>query len=154
MAATSGIKRIVVGIDGSEHGEAALRWAIRLAKALGSRITAVYALYMPVYFPEPYAIPVQFDDKWRNELKAEFEDKWCRPLKASGLRYRTVMEDGRPASVLDQVAGRENADLIVVGRRGRSGAAELLLGSVSHELATHSRRPVLLIEPARNRGQA
>lgn len=147
MASSSGIKRIVVGVDGSEHGEEALRWAIRMAKGMGSRITAVYAVYVPIYFPEPYGIPVQFDEKWRSEMKDEFETKWCKRLRASGLAYRTVMRDGRPASVIAEVADQEKADIIIVGRRGRGGVAELVLGSVSHELAVHSTRPLLLIEP-------
>jgi nucleotide-binding universal stress UspA family protein len=154
MAARSGIKRIVVGVDGSDHAEAALKWAIRMARGMGSQVTAVYAVYVPMYFPEPYGVPVQFDEQWREEIKADFENKWCRPLKASGLRYHTVMRDGRPASVIEDVADEENADIIVVARRGRSGVAELLLGSVSHELATHSKRPVLLIELARQPRQA
>lgn len=149
MAARKAIKRLVVGVDGSQHAGEALAWAIRMAKGMGSQVTAVYAVYVPMYFPEPYGVPVQFDEQWRREIKAEFESKWCRPLKASGLRYRTVMEDGRPASVIERVADREDADVIVVGRRGRSGVAELVLGSVSHELASHSHRPVLLVEPAR-----
>jgi nucleotide-binding universal stress UspA family protein len=147
MASRAGIKRIVVGVDGSNHSAAALKWAIRMAQGMGSQITAVYAVYVPVYFPEPYGTPVLFDAQWRTEMKAEFEDKWCKPLKASGLRYRTVMRDGRPASVIAEVADQDGADLIVVGRRGRGAAAELLLGSVSHELAVHSKRPLLLIEP-------
>lgn len=142
-----GIKRIVVGVDGSSQGAAALKWAIRMATGMGAQITAVYGINTPTYFAEPYGVPVQFDESWRAEIKAEFESKWCKPLKDSGLRYRAVMEDGRPSSVIAAVADRENADIIVVGRRGRGGVAELLLGSVSHELVLHSTRPVLLISP-------
>lgn len=141
------IKRIVVGVDGSDQAAAALKWAIRMAKGMGSQITAVYGISVPTYFTAPYGIPVQFDESWRTEMRAEFESKWCKSLKVSGIRYRTVMEDGRPASVIGAVADRENADIIVVGRRGRSGVTELLLGSVSHELVIHSTRPVLLISP-------
>ncbi|MEO6798284.1 MAG: universal stress protein [Candidatus Dormibacter sp.] len=147
MTSKAGIKRIVVGVDGSTNSYSALKWAIRMAKALGSQITAVYAVNIPVYFLEPYSIPVQFDDEWRQEIKDEFENKWCKALKTSGVRYRTVMEDGRPATVIAGVADREAADLIVIARRGRGEVRELLLGSVSHELALHSKRPVLLIEP-------
>ena len=147
MAARSSIKRIVVGVDGSKHSAAALSWAIRMAKGMGAQVTAVYAIYVPLYFPEPYGVPVQFDDEWRGEMKAEFENKWCKPLKTSGIRYRTVFQDGRPATVIKDVAEREGADIIIVGRRGRGGVAELVLGSVSHELAVHARLPLLLIEP-------
>ena len=58
------------------------------------------------------------------------------------------MEDGRPASVIATVADGIDADVIVVGRRGRGGVAELVLGSVSHELVLHSKRPILLISTA------
>ena len=153
MAGASGIRRIVVGVDGSKNGAAALGWAIRMAKGMGSRITAVYAIDFPVYYPEPYGVPLQFDEDWREAMRGEFENKWCRALKASGVRYRTVIGEGRPASVISDVADRERADVIVVGRRGRSAVVELVLGSVSHELALHAHRPVLLIEPTRSRRQ-
>jgi nucleotide-binding universal stress UspA family protein len=146
MAAGAGVKRIVVGVDGSESAQSALTWAIRMAQGMGSTVTAVHALGVPSYFPAPFGVPVQYDDRWREDMKKEFE-RWCKPLKDSGVGYQTVMEDGRPASVIAGVAERDDADVIVVARRGRGGVAELLLGSVSHELALHSKRPVLLIEP-------
>lgn len=141
----TGIKLIVVGLDGSTHSEAALKWAVRMAMGMGSEVIAVYSVDVPGYFPQPYGIPVQFDEEWRAAMKSEFEDKWCKPLKVSGVRYRTVMEDGRAATVVGAVADRENADIVVVGRRGRGGVKELLLGSVSHALVLHSKRPVLVI---------
>lgn len=146
-APRSGIKRIVVGVDGSVQSAAAVKWAVRLAKGMGSQITAVYAIHMPIYFASEYGAPFQFDQQWRDDMKSEFESKWCKPLSASGVRYRTVMEDGRPASVIEGVADRDNADLIIVGRRGRGDVAELVLGSVSHELVLNSKRPILIISP-------
>jgi len=144
-ASKTGIRRIAIGVDGSESSAAAIKWAIRLAKATGSQAIAVYAIDIPVYFPEPEELPFVLDDNWRAGMKSEFEDKWCKPLKVAGIRYRAVMEDGRAASVIADVAERENADIIVVGRRGRGGVAELLLGSTSHELVLHSKQPVLVV---------
>jgi nucleotide-binding universal stress UspA family protein len=144
----SGIRRIVVGVDGSEHSDAAVEWAARMAKGMGSEVVAVFAIAPPVYFDTAYNAPVelaQFDPEWRAEMKKEFEHDWCKRLRAAGVKYRTVMEDGRPASVLAAVGDKVDADLIVVGRRGRGGIAELVLGSVSHELVMHSKRPVLVI---------
>ncbi len=106
---------------------------------------AVFALDIPFYLLEPYDIPVQFDEDWRAAMKSDFENKWCKPLKVAGVRYRAVMEDGRAATVIAEVAEREKADLIVVGRRGRGGVSELLLGSASHELVLHSKLPVLVV---------
>ena len=144
----SGVRRIVVGLDGSRSSAAALKWAVRMAKAMGAQVTAVYAIDVPTYFPQPYGTPVQFDEEWRAAMKSDFENKWCKPLKVSGVRYRTLMEDGRAASVIAAVADREKADVVIVGRRGRGGVAELLLGSASHELVLHSKRPVLVISAA------
>jgi nucleotide-binding universal stress UspA family protein len=157
----SSIGRIVVGVDGSEHSEAALDWAVRMAKGMGSEVVAVFAISPPVYFATAYMAPVpppQLDPEWRAGMKKEFEGKWCKGLRVAGVRYRAVMEDGRPASVIAQVADSVDADVIVVGRRGRGGVAELVLGSVSHELILHSKRPILLIstavQPRSNPGRA
>ena len=106
---------------------------------------AVYAIDVPVAVPDPYAIPFYLDDKWRARIAADFQNKWLRPLKTAGVKYRGIIEDGRPASVILEVAEREKAELIVVGRRGHGEVVELLLGSVSHEVVLHSKRPVLLI---------
>lgn len=143
-----GIARIVVGVDGSEQALAAIEWAIRMAHGMGSEVIAVFALNAPVYFDTGYAaptVPVQYDPEWRTEMKRAFEEDWLKPLKDAGVEYRGVMEDGRPASVIGKVADKVDADIILVGRRGRGGVAELLLGSVSHELVLHSKRPVLVI---------
>ena len=143
-----GIKRIVVGVDGSEHAAAALRWAIAMAKGMGSEVIAVFAISPPVYFDTGMfapGVPVQYDDKWRADMKEEFEQAWCKPLREAGVKYRTAFEDGRAASVIAAVADNANADVVLVGRRGRGGMAELLLGSASHELVLHSKRPVLVI---------
>lgn len=146
-----GIERIVVGVDGSAHSEAALHWAVRMAKGMGAEVVAVFGIAPPMYVDGGYMAPIpppQLDPEWRTEIKKEFEQQWCKPLQDASIRYRTIMEDGRPASVIAKVAESVDADVIVVGRRGRGGFAELVLGSVSHELVLHAKRPVLLIPNA------
>src|SRR5258708_14039908 len=97
----SGIRRIVVGVDGSEPSAAAVKWAVRLAKALGSQVIAVYAVDIPAYFPEPYGLPVQFDTEWRAAVKDEFQNKWGKPLKMARNSYPTPMEGGGAPAVLN-----------------------------------------------------
>jgi nucleotide-binding universal stress UspA family protein len=155
----AGIGRIVVGVDGSQHSEAAIKWAVRMAGGMGSEVVAVFAIAPPVYFDGGFLAPVvppQFDEEWRAGMKNEFEAVWCKSLRDAGVRYRTIVQDGRPASVIAQVADSVNADVIVIGRRGRGGVAELVLGSVSHELVLHSKRPILVIStdpPTQSGGQ-
>lgn len=142
-----------MGLDGSEHSQHALTWAIRLARSLEAEIVAAFAFQVPVYayYPGEYVPPVAQMYSWREEMTAAFEQQWCRPLKLSGLRYRTFMEDGRPASVIAELAEKVGADMVVVGRRGRSGVAELVLGSTSHELSHHCKRPVVLVSGPREK---
>jgi len=78
-------------------------------------------------------------------MEEVFEEVWCKPLREAGVKYRPVFKDGRAASVIAEVADDADADVVLVGRRGRGGMAELLLGSVSHELVLHCKRPVLVI---------
>jgi nucleotide-binding universal stress UspA family protein len=141
------IQRIVIGLDGSKQSAAALSWAIAMARGMGAEIVAVYVLDNPMDLSMGMApvTPLQYDPEWRAAMEVTFEREWCAPLAESGLAYRTVVADGRPASEITRVADEEGADVVVVGRRGRGGVAELLLGSVSHEVAQHCKRPVLLI---------
>ncbi|HVD00573.1 MAG TPA: universal stress protein [Candidatus Dormibacteraeota bacterium] len=144
------IRKIVVGVDGSVQAGQALAWAIRLARSSGAEIVAVLVIPAPGYyeFGAGYGVPVvpvELDPEWRSEMRREFEQKWCAPLTASGLDHRTLVRDGRPAAVISAVADEEQADLVVVGRRGRGGMAEMLLGSVSHELSHRCKHPVLLV---------
>jgi nucleotide-binding universal stress UspA family protein len=136
---------------------AALTLAIRLAKPLGAEIVAVHAI--PPSSPQEYAfdlapmVPAELDPAWRQEIHRAFEEEWCRPLREGGMVYRTIERDGQPASVIAEVAEEEEAELVVVGRRGRGRVAELLLGSVSHELSHTSQRPVLLVSNAHGKKQ-
>ena len=150
MSGPDSLKKIVVGVDGSVQAGQALSLAIKLAAATGAEIIAVHAIPPPNYmeYGAGYGIPVvpaELDPEWRQQTMAEFESKWCAPLAGSGLAYRSRVEDGRPAAVLSAIADEEKADLVVVGRRGRNVAAEVVLGSVSHELTHHCNHPVLLV---------
>jgi nucleotide-binding universal stress UspA family protein len=147
----AGIERIVVGVDGSEQSCTALDWAIRMARCAGSEVIAVYATRAHSRRRVGVAPPAEFDTD--RVLRAAFEKEWCKRLAAAGIPHRTLVREGQPASVLAGVAEQVGADLIVVGRRGRVGVAEFVLGSVSHELTQHAARPVLLVSPTRKPGE-
>ena len=142
-------KTIVVGVDGSQNAERGLRWAIEQAREANAQILAVYAISPPPYRAMGmYVSPaVGFDEEWLSQVKSVFQNEWCRPLKESGVPYRTFIGEGDPAAVIIRVADEQDADMIVLGRRGLGGFEALLLGSVSSKVAHHSHKPVLLISP-------
>ena len=61
------------------------------------------------------------------------------------MPFRVVLKDSDPALAIMQAAKSEDADLVVTGRRGRGGFAELVLGSTSHVLTHHLDRPLVIV---------
>jgi len=144
------IGRIIVGLDGSEGSGHGLQWAIEMAKQVDAEIVAVHIEAMRAYLPAPMGIlpPGGTPEQWA-ELQQTFADEWCAPIRKAGVQYRTILEEGQPAaSALIQVALREGGDIIVLGSRGLNGITEMLLGSVSHNVAHHSPIPVVIVPPA------
>ena len=85
--------------------------------------------------------PVEID---RDRVR-ETAEQWCAPLTKAGVPFRLVVRDGSSNTALMETAEAEDADLVVVGRRGRGGFAELVLGSTSYALIHHLGRPLLII---------
>ena len=132
--------RIVVGADGSPHSNAALRWSVEQAAARGGSVTAVFAWQLPFI-----SIPGAFS---RPELEAPYRAFLIKTVSeavpAPPLPLEPVLAEGDPTQALVRAA--EGADLLVLGIRGRSPAAGLLLGSVSQACAASASCPVVLVK--------
>lgn len=145
--------RIVVGVDGSEQSEAALRWAIDEARLRGAIVEAVH-VYEPASMVYGYAeTPVPPDVIDQNAQSARQDaarllDDVLGRVDAGEVVIEPVdVDDVGPAQVL--VRRSQDAELLVVGSRGRGGFQELLLGSVSHQCANHAACPVVILrQPA------
>lgn len=138
---------IVVGVDGSTGGREALRFAMAEARLRGAELQAVSAWRYPYSYGESLVI-VSDDD-----LKAAAERGLIEAIAAAGeqvgVQVEPVVRQGRAASVLLESAA--DADMLVVGSRGRGGFAGLLLGSVSQKCVQHAPCPVVVV-PAPNPG--
>lgn len=135
--------RIVVGIDGSESAEEALRWAIGQARLTGQPVEAVISWSVPVDFGMGGAgVIATFD--WEGVAAATMEETVAKVVTAPDadrVSQRVVM--GHPAQVLlDAAAG---ASLLVVGSRGRGGFTGMLLGSVSQHVVARAACPVVVV---------
>jgi nucleotide-binding universal stress UspA family protein len=139
------VNRIVVGLDGSEGADRALEWAATLARDLGADIVAVTSL-PTASIASPMGMPIPIDDSaTRGELMTVLDDQWCALLRKMEIPHRCFVEIGSPADAIMHVAEREQAQLIVVGSRGRGGFKGLLLGSVGQQLTHHATVPVVVI---------
>jgi nucleotide-binding universal stress UspA family protein len=139
--------RIVVGVDGSEPSRVALRWAIAEARLRGARVEAVHAWQVPYVGGDPYLaggfypglIETAGSDTLQAAIDAEDTSGLARPVEP-------ILTAGGAAGALLDAA--KDADLLVVGSRGRGGFASLVLGSVSHHLAHHATCPVVVVPTA------
>jgi len=139
----------VAGTDGSETATQAMRQAVDLARAVGAEMELVSA-YEPV--------PAQ---RLRDERREAPEDlQWTispredvdTTLEAAaslardaGVSARTYARQGDPADAILDVAEEREADLIVVGNKGMTGAKRFLLGSVPNKVSHHAPCSVLII---------
>lgn len=134
---------IVVGVDGSPGGSEALRFALVEAQLRGAELQAVAAWRYPDSYGERLALPT--DD----ELAAAAHDALVETISAVGdpadVEVTPVVREGRAALVLLEAAA--DANLLVVGSRGRGGFTGLLLGSVSQKCIQHAPCPVVVVPP-------
>jgi nucleotide-binding universal stress UspA family protein len=134
------MKRIVVGTDGSPVAGDALRWSSMLARAYDGELVVITCR-------QP---PRTSDAGQREQLEADLEREfasWVEPVTA-GLSVRTAVVWDDPRQAILQVADAEDAELVVVGRAGRScevGPGVLQLNSTAEYLAHHSNRPLAVI---------
>lgn len=136
------MKQIVVGIDGSEGSKAALRWALDEAKAHGATVEALFAWsYLNQSAPGGEFLPGYSEEEARAELDQAIDE--IVGTQSEVTVKKTVICE-LPARALIEASKR--ADLIVVGARGLGGFRELLLGSVSHQVANHVACPVTIIK--------
>ncbi|HEX8950097.1 MAG TPA: universal stress protein [Dissulfurispiraceae bacterium] len=82
------------------------------------------------------------EERLREEAKIRFED-WRKSLARTGIGTRIVIEVGDPVAKILSIAEREKADLIIAGKKGRTGDEGILLESRTVEILRRSRIPVL-----------
>lgn len=143
MRQEENLRRIVVGVDGSEPSKQALRWAIEQAALSGATVEAVGAWeYQPNY---GWGTVAAID-------AAELADACERTVvdavidvggEEPPVRIDSYIVRGHPANELVQQA--KGADLLVVGSRGHGGFVGALLGSVSQHCVHHATCPVVIV---------
>ncbi len=131
---------VVVGVDGSDLSAPAIRFAFQAAARRGARLTAVRAWSAPAsIFPE---VVVKRDER-RLVLKALAVDQQLSPEVEVEVK---LVEDHAGRALVEESS---NAELVVVGSRGRGGFQGLLLGSVSQAVLQHAECPVAVVRPYR-----
>jgi nucleotide-binding universal stress UspA family protein len=141
--------RIVVGTDGSETAAEAVRQAIDLARLAGASLSIVSA-YEPVSKRrlegerEGAPADVQYEIGPREDVNLVL-DAAAAVAKQEGLEVQTHPVEGAPSEAILSVAEETEADLIVVGNKGMTGARRFLLGSVPNNVSHHAPCSVIIV---------
>jgi nucleotide-binding universal stress UspA family protein len=141
--------RIVVGTDGSDTAGEAVRQAIGLAKLSGGRLVIV-AAFEPVpqtrVREEAAELPgdVAHAVGPREDVNVIL-DSAVGVAKRDGVEAEPYPREGDPADAILDVAEESNADLIVVGNKGMTGAKRFLLGSVPNKVSHHAPCSVYIV---------
>jgi nucleotide-binding universal stress UspA family protein len=141
--------RIVVGTDGSETAKEAVRQATDLAKQVGASLDVVSA-YEPVpqsrLREERQQVPQDLEHTVtpREDVDATLAEA-VKDIEATGVGVQTYARQGDPADAIIDVAEEQEADLIIVGNKGMTGAKRFLLGSVPNKVSHHAPCSVLIV---------
>jgi nucleotide-binding universal stress UspA family protein len=141
---------IVVGTDGSETAQQAVRQAVELAR-LASGALEIVSAYEPVSAQrlreESTEAPkdLQWSINPREDVDATLE-RAAEEARVAGVpTVRTFARQGDPADAILDVAEEQGSDLIIVGNKGMTGAKRFLLGSVPNKVSHHAPCSVLII---------
>lgn len=141
-------KHILVPVDGSSTSQLAVEKAVGLAKAFGSRVTAIFVI-------DPYPFTgvgtdfaygqAEYLSAATAEANAAIASAKATIEKAGVAVDATVIEAHAAWRGVVQAAESAQADLIVMGSHGRSGLEKLVLGSVTQAVLSHTHLPVLVV---------
>ena len=147
-------QKILVPTDFSEASNRALEYAFTLASALDIEMLVLHVVDGRTWQAMTYAFDPPQEDYYRNlsqkDMAAEVE-KVLEQEKKRGvtydhaLRVTTLVREGTAADQIIKTAEKERVDFIVMGARGSSAVAGILLGGVAEKVSHHAPCPVFLI---------
>ena len=144
------MKQILIATDGSPSAQEAVDVGLELAKEQGADVTFVHVTFseeakmargMAAEHAYTHAEPV---DETETALKEAGD-----AAEAAGVSYSLERLAGETVPSIVALADAKDADLIVLGSRGRNALTSTLLGSVSHGVLRHASRPVLVVKTAK-----
>ena len=151
------VKKILVAIDGSEPADKALDYALDLAESCDAKVV-ILSVIPPFVYPivtedpnAPSLITPREVDRISSKIRSSHEEVLKDALAKAqsskpGLDVSTRLEEGSPADMIVKISQEEGFDLIVMGSRGLHGFSEFLLGSTTHRVADHCKKPLLIVK--------
>jgi nucleotide-binding universal stress UspA family protein len=138
------VQRIVVGTDGSETAERAVREAGELAKGTGASVHVVTAFQAP-FQGEPFTGSAKQEHVDIRRAAETVAARSAEHVAQQGVKVDWEAREGDAAEVIIEVATEDGADLIVVGNKGMTGIGRFLLGNVPNKITHHAPCSVMVV---------
>ena len=139
--------RVLVPVDGSPNSERAVRYVISLCRGNDSMAIELLNVQEPIdsLAGRRFKLPQEI-----RRMQQQRSVDQLRPARAcldrAGIRYEAHVATGRVAETIVRVANRRHYDMIVMGTRGMTPLANLVLGSVATKVIHLARMPVTLVK--------
>lgn len=139
------VEKVLVPVDGSKAMDRNVRFACNLIKTLGGTMSLIHVVVLPASM-EP-GVPI--DPTPLEQAGARILEVAQKIAEEEGCRAEGILETdfGNPGHKIVRVAQEKGFTLIVIGARGKSKIANLLLGSVCEVVAHNAPCPVLIVRP-------
>ena len=140
--------RILVATDGSENSLSAVKYAAKLSASMGAseKITLVSVHDdTALRHASQYVGKPEVDDYLRDKSEKELQPA-INALDSAGIKHEQAIVVGHVSEEIVKLADAGNYDMIVMGSKGRSGIADLLIGSVAQRVLSDAKQPVLLVK--------
>jgi nucleotide-binding universal stress UspA family protein len=143
------VKKILVPLDGSHLGEAAVPYAETLAMALGAELILFHIIEpMPMLTGyESFSVPAQESESVKADSTTYLENV-AKSAKDKGLIVSTLVDFGSPADNIIDYAKAHSIDLIAMSTRGRTGIRRWAFGSVTDKVLHAGDTPVMVVRPS------
>jgi nucleotide-binding universal stress UspA family protein len=143
-------QKILITTDGSTVSQHTACAGVKFARQMGAEVLALFVApdyQYPVYVeivPPAYPSEEEYVQQMRR-LGEEYMGSIMRAAEGCGLKHTcmTAFSDAAALKIVD-VAEEQHCDLIFMGSHGRSGWGQLLLGSVTNKVLSHTTKPVLV----------
>ena len=145
-------KHILIPTDGSKLAAKGIKAGVRLAKALGAKVTGVYVVmpYMPPVYGEAAVYYAGYSPKEYKDIVEKAARKALAAVEieaqVAGVPCSTrIVADAPPWAGILKAAHQRKCDTIVIASHGRGGVGGLILGSETQRVLAHSKIPVVVI---------
>lgn len=153
-------ERILVPLDGSKIGEAALPYVEQLVAKLSpevkAEVTLLHIISSTTYYVAAgdVSAPIPYTEREMEQVKnkaAEYLNKAAEGLRSKGTNVKITIETGNAAEEIIKAADKMSADLIAMSTHGRSGISRWAFGSVTDRVLRSGNKPVLIVRAAKDK---